>query len=331
MGSELLFLHEWKTSFLHRAWISLKVFLKEGLWLRQWEHVFRLSKPYGSISIPKQLIVSLKRMNLPFHEKINQSDSVQTAVVFKDIRNLEWAVRQKRKGHISRLLAGPFVATLPFEGKCILLSEEIDELIFLSEWHRDLFLAECDRRKLGRPRSTVIWFAGVDHNAWVSKQSVDRDEVLIYYKQAPTAQLEWVKEQIRERGMKYTVITYGSYDEQIYKAQLERCLFVVFLHMTETQGLASFEAWSMNRPTLHWNPGTMPFLGKEYLNASSCPYLVKDAGLDFNVWSEFPAKLDEMLKRWRSFNPRDVVVKNYSLAASAQRFKEIIQRHESAK
>lgn len=317
---EILFLKDWRTSRLQWLWIYFKIAVKEGLLAGDWSSLSRLGGRYGSVTIVDTLEASLKDGGLKLKSAKNKTEKTDVAVVFRDVRNLWWALEQKRKGLINRLVVGPFIATVPSEYKSVLEDPLIDDLVFLSDWHRQLFL-----RLAKRPVATShIWFAGVDVEKWKPQENSQRDSILIYDKESSASEIEQVKNALKRRGLKYSVISYGSYEISQFKAELERSKFVIFLHRTETQGLASFEAWSMNCPTLHHNPGVMRHVGIEYAGASSCPYLHESCGLDFQNWSLFEDKLGKMISLWHGLNPRAHVIENYTLEKSRNRYLSIL-------
>lgn len=321
MPEKIIFLQDWKTGWLERLWIYIKIILKEGFWHWQWDQLLRLSRPFGSLRITQDLMQALEKENVTLLSKHDRGTTANQAVVFKDVRNLYWAVQEKKAGRISRLMAGPFVATMPFEYNSILLDPNIDGLIFLSTWHRDLFLKEAT----SIPKKTYIWYAGVDAKKWMPSTNAIRNKILIFVKQVPDENLKFVIRELERRNLDFNLIRYGNYTTAEYYAALDQAYFVIFLHMTETQGLATFEAWSMNRPTLHWNPGKMPFLGKSYLGASSCPYINDENGLDFKNWDTFSVQLDKMLLRWSTLNPRKEILEKYTWDHSVKIFKDILK------
>lgn len=304
-----------------KLWVRLKVILKEGVLHGQWEQVFRLSGPYGNFHITNQLVSSLEKNGIHLLETTDKSEAPLDMVVFRDIRNLPLAIKAKSLGQVKRLFAGPFLVTMPFEANEIMLDPAIDGLIFLSKWHQDLFMKHAKRATA----PGHIWFAGVDTEEWSPELSRSRDEILIFIKQVPEEQLLIIKKCLEERGEKYQTIRYGDYSREQYKALLNSARFVIFLHETETQGLATFEAWSMGCPTLHWNSGVMRFLGGQYSGASSCPYLEDALGMSFKTWDEFVPRLEEMRISWQKLDPRAVVLKKYTAQKSLEKFVEILR------
>lgn len=319
--TSLLFLDHWYSSWPERVWTRCKIILKEAIWHGHWDLVFRVGKAFGSVVINQDLKSALKAQGVQLLTQIQQSNRATPTVVFKDVRNLRAALRLKHEGQLGKLLAGPFVATMPFEYNQILLDPGIDGLVFLSAWHRDMFLREASHR----PRACHLWFAGVDTDFWTPAPERQRDKVLVYFKQGLPSERQAIEQALRDRGIPFEVVVYGQYEKDQYKALLQDTSFVIFIHQTETQGLATFEAWSMDCPTLHLNPGSMHFLGKVYPGASSCPYLSASTGLDFPSVQVLGPKLDEMLARWRDFTPRHEVLARYTLAHSAQRFLQILE------
>ncbi len=304
-----------------KLWVRLKVILKEGVLYGQWDQVFRLSGLYGNHYITNQLVCSFEKNGFQLLEKIEESEAPLDMVVFRDVRNLRKAIKAKASGRVKRLFAGPFLVTMPFEAAEIMLDPAIDGLIFLSKWHQDLFMKHAKRT----PAPGHIWFAGIDTEEWSPLPTRSRDAILIFIKQVPDEQLLFVKKCLDERAEKYQTIRYGEYSREQYKILLNGAKFVIFLHQSETQGLATFEAWSMGCPTLHWNPGVMKFLGVQYSGASSCPYLEDALGMSFTTWDEFIPRLEEMRSSWQKLDPRTVVQTKYTAQKSLEKFFEIFR------
>jgi hypothetical protein len=126
------------------------------------------------------------------------------------------------------------------------------------------------------------------------------------------------------------IIEYGRYTKEEYLNELNQSLFAIFLHKSETQGLATFEAWSCNVPTLHADPGKMTFLGKSYSGVSTCPYLNDSLGDRFKSSQDFPSAFAHMYRSFSRYRPRDFVLNHFTLGHSAERFLEVIRETENA-
>jgi len=300
--------------------VSAKIFIKEGLLLGDWDGVGRARRGHGSVKIPEALLSTLRDNGVYF--SLNDfaiSGAGAHAVVLKDVRCLRWAIQQKRLGLIKRLIAGPFICTLPSECDEILLSPEIDGLLFLSDWHRNLFLSLARKRV----PASYIWFSGVDTDWWTPVET-PKSQVLVYRKRVTDEIFNHVLNITRRSGLEPCVLEYGFYTQEQFRSELRKSKFAVFLSQSETQGLAMFEAWSCNVPTLHRDPGLMSFLGKNFPGASSCPYLSPDLGLRFTDLTDVEEHFCRMLSLYPDLKPRDHVMARYTNEHSAVRFMSIL-------
>ena len=105
---------------------------------------------------------------------------------------------------------------------------------------------------------------------------------------------------------------------------LRKTKFAVFLINTESQGLAQFQAWSMDVPTLilaqakYENSKTLGHI----VPASSSPYLTASTGQFFDESDSFEA-IRGFVNILNNFTPRRWVLANYSESSSAEEFKRI--------
>ncbi len=321
----LLVLDSFPESRAQRIKILTKVLVKEGFLLGDWDGVTRALRSFGSVRIPDALIRTLIKNGVALSQnRFEVTGDLDTVVVIKDVRCLRWAIDQKRAGTIRRLIVGPFIATIPSEYDEILLSPEIDALLFLSEWHRSLF-----HRLAGRevPESHV-WFAGVDTEWWhlSTIPRGQRDQVIIYKKAVPSDVFRLCQKLIEKRGLKAKVVEYGHYAPEEFRKELAKSQFVVFLSQSETQGLASFEAWSSDVPTIHYDPGVMSFLGQQFQGASSCGYLHPEVGRRFAGPDDLKERFDEFADQMASLSPRRHVLGRYTLQHSASHFLSIVSK-----
>lgn len=318
-SSPFLILDKYPHSTAETAVIFTKVLLKEGLWHGEWHNVLNFGRMFGSRNIPQGLLTGLRQNKVPFSHNDFSSPRVDTVCVIKDVRALRWALDHKRSGKIKNLVVGPFIATLPHEYDEILLSPEIDTLLFLSEWHRSLFLRES-RIPL---KNTRIWFAGVDTEFW-HDLGTPKDQVLVYNKIQKRDPYSLITDHLKAIQQKFTVLEYGKFTPDQFRTEINRSHFVIFLHESETQGLVTLETWACNVPSLHLDPGTMNFMGKKYPGAQTCPYLTPQTGMKFNKGEEFEISFQEMQNRLSSFGPRKVVLDRFTLSLSAENFVNIL-------
>lgn len=320
-----LLLHHWRLGPVRRAWTGLKILLKEGVIHGEWAEVFKNRQVGGHHSIPQGLEDGLEDIGYPYRQvrwPVRLSGDI--AVVLQDPRALRWALKEKRRGRIKALAAGPLMVNLPNEAGEIFRDPAIDRRLFFSGWHRDLFMRLDPDAMTG----AEIWFAGVDPARW--EPSITREEregALLYVKTDEPGLEKGVTEALRSRRIRSRVVRYSQYAPDVFREELDRSAFAVFLSRSETQGLAMMEAWSMDVPTLHWNPGTMYYQGRTLSGASSCWYLTPETGMSFPALEDFSETLDrftDFLARGE-FSPRDTVLARFTQEASARRMAEIVE------
>ncbi len=304
---------------IQSAIVFAKVLLKEGLWHGQWNNVFQFGRSYGSLNIAKGLSAELLKRKANFIYNDFSNETTEAVVALRDVRNLKWAIEKKKQGLINRLIAGPFISTLPKEYDGILLSPEIDVLLFLSAWHRDLFLSLSEVK----PKKAEIWYAGIDADFW-NESKDNKTQVLIYDKIKKAPPYPQILKYFESKQLPVKSLHYGHYALSQFKSELSKSRYVIFLSESETQGLATLEAWSSGVPTLHWNPGTMTFMGKTYCGASSCPYLSESSGMTFSQNDKVEEVISEMERRLPLFSPRQYVLNRFTQKHSAELFLNIL-------
>lgn len=313
----ILLLYQYPTTLLQRVIVWIKIFLKEGVLYQNWGAAFNRKKVGGNTSLPIYIQKGLNLLKIKYISNVfNVSAEIKTVYVAKDVRCLRWAIAQKKIGAIQKLVAGPMIVNSPEEYDYIIEDPSIDLVLLPSQWIIDYF------RKNQR-RTDVLyaaWPLGIDVNYWIPQ--LDAQKVinfLIYSKNPDSFILKFIKDNLDSKNISYKVIKSGTFSQSEYKAALQSSRAVIFLSRTETQGLAIFEAWACNKPTLHWNPGIMNYMHLKYDKASSCPYLTDECGLDFKDVDEFPKKLAQFLNTIESFRPREYILREYTLEKSMQK------------
>ncbi len=302
------------------AWRWIKRIVKEGFLQGQWIYIFRLAKKGGSTEIPSNLLKSLKTAGLVFSHNRYQEREYDTVCVIKNIDSLRWALRLKQNGKIKRLIVGPFISTLPTDNHSILESPLIDDLIFLCEWHRTLYL------KLAKvpPSRSFIWTAGVDTEYWAPEYNSESNSILIY-KKFPNPQLiSEIEKELMKKNIPFETIQCGFYDHEAFRAKLRRSKLAVFVAQVETQGLAIFEAWSCGVATLHWDREFFDYYGRIFPQSSSSPYLSEHLGEKFKSIDEFAIRLDTLTLRLPLMETRKEMLKRHTLMHSARQYLRIL-------
>jgi glycosyltransferase involved in cell wall biosynthesis len=322
----VLILDQLPKSIFSRLYTFLKVFIKEGILLKQWHYIFRSPSLGGSIEIPRNLIKTLiQKDDFKFdHNIFSEKKMYDIVCVIKDPDALRWAIEKKKKGHIKKIVTGPFISTLPTDNHGLLDDPHIDELIFLCDWHRKIFFEHYKFKN----KKSFIWYAGVDTNRWQPDLAEIKDTVLIYLKWPNPELADHIQNFMIKNNIKYETIKCGFYQPDEYKEKLKKAKCVIFIAHSETQGLAIFEAWSMNVATFHWDPGFMNYYGKIFDGSSSAPYLTDELGDKFKNAEEFDENFLKFLNTTQKLNTRSIVSEKYTLAKSAQLFVDEILKHE---
>lgn len=321
----LLILDEKPRHPLKRLQVETKFFLREGLRHWNWHQVFRSSKLGGHRTRSFELLRELRRRKVEFvHNDFSMKTNYQHALVTNDPLALRWAIEQKRDGKIKTLVAGPQIVNLPSEAGNLLSAPEIDAVLFGSPWVRDLFKTLSPDRFA----KSYIWPAGVDEREWQPGLG-KKDLVLVLDKNSGL--LDPVVSKLLQKNYKLEVLRNGKFTRRAYRDLLHKARFGVFLSHSEGQGISMFESWSCNVPTIHWNPKSMKYFGKNYSPASSCFYLTDQCGMDFSDIEDFSSTVDKFEWRYRSFSPRNFVLAGYTLKDSVDRFIDILSLPQTEK
>ncbi len=174
----------------------------------------------------------------------------------------------------------------------------------------------------------VCWSAGVDSEFWKPVTHKDqRNKVLIYWKTETEDFCREIIDLVRKLGMQPALIKCGDYIPSEYKEQLDRSRFAIFISRSESQGIALAEAWSMDVPTLVFDPGLFSFNGRTVTNTSSCPYLTPSTGLTWKSIEELKRILNAK-NSFIGFSPRSYVLGHFT---DEYRAKQLIDRIDSLK
>jgi hypothetical protein len=172
------------------------------------------------------------------------------------------------------------------------------------------------------------WFAGVDSSKWHSPKNkqIER-EVLLYVKDfSAEGEAQKCRDYFTAKDMKFTQINYGHYTNQIFQNQLAKTSHMVVVGTTESQGIAQFQAWSMNVPTLISRREFFKCENRLY-SASSSPYLSGQTGVFSKNSSIEPDDLTSFLSEDKNHTPREWVLKNATIEIAFQNLLNIFRLH----
>lgn len=163
-------------------------------------------------------------------------------------------------------------------------------------------------------------------------------DCFIYFKHRNVKDLDLVVKLVSKLNLKYTVIKYGSYDENNYIDILNSSKFGIWIDAHESQGFALQEALSTNTPLLVWNATDMfyeyvnnsqPYANKKNkykLLCSSAPYFDNNCGVLLNNPSEDDLfnNIKDMNDIFLHYNPRKYILDNLSPEVCMQRWLDLL-------
>jgi hypothetical protein len=233
-------------------------------------------------------------------------------VVLTNLDALRQAINLKKAGKITKIIAGPNITSLPTDIIKLSSCSYIDLCILHGQW----FLEWWYHLVPNFPVPTSVWFAGVNIEFWQPCDPQPKTilrRVLLYQKYVSDDFTNQFKKKIQSKGLETQVIKYGEYTLEEYKNMLNWSDIMVFLSPSETQGIALFECWSCNVPSLVWNPGIYQWKDKNYMpweGCSSAPYLSKLTGRFFRGVEDFDLTLEKIRNEFLFFRPREWIL-NY--------------------
>jgi hypothetical protein len=275
----------------------------------------------GHYTITRSLVEGLQKLGTNFnYDPESIADVGDIIVVMSNLDALRQAINLKKTGKTKKIIAGPNITSLPTDITKISSFESIDLCIFHGQWFIEWWEHLCPNF----PIQKSVWYAGVDTDFWQPLDSQPQTllkRVLIYQKYVSDDFTNKIKNKIHEKGLQTQILKYGKYNLEEYKNQLKISDIMLFLSPSETQGVALFESWACNVPTLVWNPGIYQWPEKGYSTwqgCSSAPYLSEMTGCFFKSFDDFEPALEKMMNNFAFFSPREWILTHGSdqIAAS---------------
>ncbi len=190
------------------------------------------------------------------------------------------------------------------------------KILVPSLWVKELFVKH---HGLSNSR-VVIWPAGIDHNYWSPVLSVDPRYLLLYVKTGLSdSELSNVRSFAKQLNLELKIIKYGDYKIKQFRELLKFSQGVVWAGSTESQGLAQFESWAMNVPTLVRRARNFNHLEI----GSESPYLTNRTGIVTQENRIASTDLQSFSEMMFSFQPRNWVLQNATLAIARSRLLSI--------
>ncbi len=275
---------------------------------------------------PEAVAESLQRGLTKLHQDfvVNKAidKPIEAACVLNGAEVLEQLVLLKRAGMIKKLIAGPNIVLSPNDHGGLLTRREIDVVLTPSEQTRINYGIISP----GVKDKTKVWFAGVDENFWCPYGNGNKNSVLVYHKIGDKNFSNLVEKTISKYGWNIISICYGKYTPKEYKDSLAKSSFAVFISKGESQGIALAESWSMNVPTIVWNPLYPPkTMALNLIPSTSCPYLNALNGLDWKKIGELEIILSQIKNILGGFKPREWILNNMTDIHSAKLLLDIVR------
>jgi hypothetical protein len=284
--------------------------------------------PYpGHFALVRSVVEGLRAIRADFNFNPARLSDLARIVYAPANEALHQAAGLKRRGRIAYLVAGPVNALFVDECDGVLQLPEIDRLIVAHEWALDFF-----REAPALLEKAVACPCGVNADAWKPAGSGDSRHIgLVYWKSGAEAFCEQVEQIVRTCGLEPRRVRsmhgeHAIFNAADYRQLLERSAIGVFLSSFETQGLALAEAWSMDVPTLVWDPqGAAQWRGRTFDSRSSAPYLTPLTGRRWRTIGELEPMLRSAMAERASFRPREWVLANMTDAICATALLGIIR------
>jgi glycosyltransferase involved in cell wall biosynthesis len=244
---------------------------------------------------------------------------------------LRQAIELKKRGDVRYVVAGPVNALFADESDGILFAPEIDLLIVPSAWVLDFYR--------GFPQliaKSRVCPCGVDAEVWKPSGRKKEQKALIYWKSGDERFCEAVEAVVRQSGLEPVRFQSRAGEHAIFKPEDYREGLVVsivgiFLSTFETQGIALAEAWSMDVPTVVWDPqGEAEWRGRTFKAGSSAPFLTPATGAAFQTIGDLATVLRDTLRRLTEFQPRQWVLEHMTDAVCAEELYNLIRREAGA-
>jgi hypothetical protein len=271
-----------------------------------------VSRYPGHYALVRSVVEGLQAIGADFTFNPRRAADLGRAVYAPENTALRQAAAFKRQGRIEYLVAGPVNAMFPDENGGVLLMPEIDRLIVASKWMKDLYR---DAPQLAA--KSRVCPCGVDADFWKPGPQRGRTKTgVIYWKSGDATFCEQVEAVVRSCGLEPRRVRSGHGEHAHFtpgqlRGLLDGAAVGIFLSAFETQGIALAEAWSMDVPTLAWDPGGLAsWRGRSFQSGSSAPYLTPATGRLWRSIDDLEPLLRETLNAGESSHPRQWVLEH---------------------
>ena len=183
----------------------------------------------------------------------------------------------------------------------------------------------------------------VNTNQFIPRDSNNKEyDCIVYIKRRSNELVNNTIALLEQKGLKYRIFRYGSYNEEEYRDALHKSKFMLTLDAHESQGFALEEAMSSGVPLLvvdaqsmydemdNGYTATYDYLRPKKLIATSVPYWSDECGIKITEQSELSTAVDKMMEEYKSFTPRDYIVRTLSDEVCMKRILDYFKLYTSS-
>lgn len=273
---------------------------------------FILRRRRGPDAVKESLIRGLKESGVSF--SLDELKPAENVVVLSGVSALKRMVEAKKAGLIKKLIAGPNIVVDPKDVSGVICDEVIDIILTPSSWTAAYWKSSAPEIA----EKIRVWPAGVS----INQASTKTGQIVIYDKMLDHDLLQKVKLEVEKYSSKPALIfTYGSFKRAEYIKALKTAPAMIYLSRSESQGLALFEAWSHDVPTIVNRSET--WQTKDHVWKSpliNAPYLNDHLGYIF----ESPSDIERLLEKVKDIHPKSFCDQNFSDTVSARKLLELL-------
>ena len=287
----------------------------------------RVSPYPGHFALVRSVVEGLRAIGADFNFNPGRLSEVARVVYAPANEALLQAAALKRQARIDYLVAGPVNALFVDECDGILQMPEIDRLIVAHPWALEFL-----RGAPALLAKSTACPCGIDTEVWKPSGRVgDTPIAVVYWKSGDETFCERVEQIVRSCGLEPRRVRalhgeHAMFSAADYRRLLDQAAIGVFLSTFETQGLALAEAWSMNVPTVVWDPqGVAQWRGRSFESRSSAPYLTPATGRLWRTIDELEPVLRAAMADRSAFHPRRWMLANMTDAICSAALLDIIR------
>jgi hypothetical protein len=210
------------------------------------------------------------------------------------------------------LFIGPNIVDIPTYCPALMDYNNYVTSIVPSPWVKQL------HNKWLPDEKVTVWNAGIDFNRWCeNKQPIEHD-IMVYYKNRSKDDLNNLVSFLQSMNIKYTVVEYGTFNQNQFFDIISKSKAGILLDGTETQGIAIAEMMSCNLPLLVWDVNkTM-----DGFPPTSIPYFDETCGEVFYSLEDLPSAYNKFISG--SYKPREYILKHCNYIIQAKKILEVL-------